>query len=180
MSFAGTEADGAPKRDPTHKFMTWQSQVSPGLRQLNHSAVCRDLGRAGSAAAPPHPGDAACLAGYGLLDLHGDRGDRAVSRAYCAVSPAAPDAAYVRRWILNAEVIKCRCLYSPTALSHRVEKASAGVLREQLAVVDYLSIGLALNAYRSLALAGNGCRFVEAFHALTLKDYRRLRCSSRS
>jgi hypothetical protein len=42
----------------------------------------------------------------------------------------------------------------------------------QLAIVDYLHAGVGLNAFRSAALAGS--RYVEAFHALPLCDYRRL------
>jgi hypothetical protein len=46
--------------------------------------------------------------------------------------------------------------------------------QSQLAVVDYLHTGIGLNAYRSLALGTDACRYVEAFHALALADYRRL------
>lgn len=55
-----------------------------------------------------------------------------------------------------------------------LKKRALACYRSQLAVVDYLHAGVGLNAYRSLALAGSGCRFVEAFHALTLTEYRRL------
>jgi LmbE family N-acetylglucosaminyl deacetylase len=45
----------------------------------------------------------------------------------------------------------------------------------QLAVSDYLHSSLGLNAYRSMSLAvSDGGRYVEAFHALHLTDYRRL------
>jgi LmbE family N-acetylglucosaminyl deacetylase len=46
--------------------------------------------------------------------------------------------------------------------------------QSQLAVVDYLHTGIGLNAYRSMALGTDACRFVEAFQALGLADYRRL------
>ena len=56
-----------------------------------------------------------------------------------------------------------------------LKKRALACYQSQLAVVDYLHSGIGLNAYRSLTLGGEKCRFVEAFHALGLADYRRLR-----
>ncbi len=55
-----------------------------------------------------------------------------------------------------------------------LKKRALACYQSQLAVVDYLHCGVGLNAYRSLTLAGEECRFAEAFHALQLQDYRRL------
>jgi N-acetylglucosamine malate deacetylase 1 len=55
-----------------------------------------------------------------------------------------------------------------------LKKRALACYQSQLAVLDYQHSAVGLNAYRSLALAGDGCRFVEAFHALKLADYRRL------
>jgi LmbE family N-acetylglucosaminyl deacetylase len=54
-----------------------------------------------------------------------------------------------------------------------LKKRALGCYQTQMAVKDYLHTCLGLNAYRSLA-AAEDCRFVEAFHALPLADYRRL------
>jgi LmbE family N-acetylglucosaminyl deacetylase len=55
-----------------------------------------------------------------------------------------------------------------------LKKRALACYQSQLAVLDYQHAVLGLNAYRSLTLAGDGCRFVEAFYALALADYRRL------
>jgi N-acetylglucosamine malate deacetylase 1 len=60
-----------------------------------------------------------------------------------------------------------------------LKKRALACYQSQLAVLDYQHAVLGLNAYRSLALAGDGCRFVEAFHALALADYRRLHVALR-
>jgi len=44
----------------------------------------------------------------------------------------------------------------------------------QLAVTDYMHSGIGLNAYRAMSFGDPATRFVEAFHALALEDYRRL------
>ena len=54
------------------------------------------------------------------------------------------------------------------------KKRALGCYRSQLADMDYLHIGIGLNAYRSSAVGGKTARFVEAFYALPLSDYRRL------
>jgi LmbE family N-acetylglucosaminyl deacetylase len=61
-----------------------------------------------------------------------------------------------------------------------VKKLALGCYHSQLAVVDYMHGCLGLNAYRALSAAAPDCRFVEAFHALPLADYRRLVLASRS
>jgi LmbE family N-acetylglucosaminyl deacetylase len=43
--------------------------------------------------------------------------------------------------------------------------------QSQLAEADYLHTALGLNAYRSSALADGGCRFAEAFYAVSLSQY---------
>ncbi len=55
-----------------------------------------------------------------------------------------------------------------------LKKRALACYQSQLAVLDYQHAAVGLNAYRSLAVAGDGCRYVEAFHALALADYRRL------
>jgi N-acetylglucosamine malate deacetylase 1 len=55
-----------------------------------------------------------------------------------------------------------------------LKKRALACYQSQLAVLDYQHAVLGLNAYRSLPLAGDGCRYVEAFHALALTDYRRV------
>lgn len=59
------------------------------------------------------------------------------------------------------------------------KKRALGCYRSQLADMDYLHIGIGLNAYRSSAVGGKTARFVEAFYALPLSDYRRLHRSMR-
>jgi LmbE family N-acetylglucosaminyl deacetylase len=43
--------------------------------------------------------------------------------------------------------------------------------QSQLAEADYLHTALGLNAYRSSALLDAGCRYVEAFYAVSLREY---------
>jgi hypothetical protein len=43
--------------------------------------------------------------------------------------------------------------------------------QSQLAEADYLHTSLGLNAYRSSALLDGGCRFAEAFCAVSLPQY---------
>jgi len=46
--------------------------------------------------------------------------------------------------------------------------------KSQLAHMDYVHTGIALNAYRSSAIGCKTARFVEAFYSLPFADYRRL------
>ena len=55
-----------------------------------------------------------------------------------------------------------------------LKKRAIGCYQSQLAHTDFLHIGLGLNAYRSSTMISNGCRFVEAFYALPLREYRQL------
>jgi len=59
------------------------------------------------------------------------------------------------------------------------KKRALGCYASQLAAVDYMHSCLGLNAYRALSAAAPDCRFVEAFHALPLADYRRLVLAAR-
>lgn len=55
-----------------------------------------------------------------------------------------------------------------------LKKRALACYRTQLADMDYLHTGIGLNAYRSSAVGCKTARFVEAFFALPLTDYRRL------
>jgi LmbE family N-acetylglucosaminyl deacetylase len=55
-----------------------------------------------------------------------------------------------------------------------LKKQALACYRSQLADMDYLHMGIGLNAYRSSAVGCKTARFVEAFFALPLTDYRRL------
>ncbi|MEP6546181.1 MAG: PIG-L deacetylase family protein [Gammaproteobacteria bacterium] len=52
-----------------------------------------------------------------------------------------------------------------------VKRRALAHYRSQLTEVDYLHTGLGLNAYRSGALLDVGCRFAEAFCAVSLDEY---------
>ena len=79
---------------------------------------------------------------------------------------------------------ECRCYEVWTPLFPNVvveidgvlelKKRALGCYRSQLAHMDYIHTGIALNAYRSSAIGCKTARFVEAFFALSLADYRRL------
>ena len=79
---------------------------------------------------------------------------------------------------------ECRCYEVWTPLFPNIVVEIDGVLelkeralgcyRSQLAYMDYIHTGIALNAYRSSAIGCKTARFVEAFFALSLADYRRL------
>jgi LmbE family N-acetylglucosaminyl deacetylase len=85
---------------------------------------------------------------------------------------------------------ECRCyeVWTPLFPNMAVEiddvldlkKRALGCYRSQLAHMDYVHTGIALNAYRSSAIGCKTARYVEAFFALSLADYRRLyRATSR-
>ena len=79
---------------------------------------------------------------------------------------------------------ECRCyeVWTPLFPNMVVEidtvlelkKRALSRYRSQLAHMDYIHTGIALNAYRSSAIGCKTARFVEAFFALSLADYRRL------
>jgi LmbE family N-acetylglucosaminyl deacetylase len=62
-----------------------------------------------------------------------------------------------------------------------LEQKRTAVLRyrSQLDGSDYLHTQLGLNAYRSTALAGAGCRYAEAFLSVSLAQYRELHAAYR-
>jgi LmbE family N-acetylglucosaminyl deacetylase len=60
-----------------------------------------------------------------------------------------------------------------------VKKRALQCYGSQLALMDYLHTASGLNAYRSSAVGCKTARFVEAFYALPLSDYRRLHGSLR-
>lgn len=85
---------------------------------------------------------------------------------------------------------ECRCYEVWTPLFPNIvveidtvielKKRALGCYRSQLAHMDYIHTGIALNAYRSSAIGCKTARFVEAFFSLNLADYRRLyRATSR-
>jgi LmbE family N-acetylglucosaminyl deacetylase len=85
---------------------------------------------------------------------------------------------------------ECRCYEVWTPLFPNIvveidgvielKKRALGCYRSQLAHMDYIHTGIALNAYRSSSVGCKTARFVEAFFALSLADYRRLyRATSR-
>jgi N-acetylglucosamine malate deacetylase 1 len=53
-----------------------------------------------------------------------------------------------------------------------IKRSAMACYQSQVREMDYLHYAIGLNAYRSSAL-GKGGRFAEAFHALSLADYRR-------
>jgi LmbE family N-acetylglucosaminyl deacetylase len=55
-----------------------------------------------------------------------------------------------------------------------LKKQAIACYRSQLEHTDYLHTAIGLNAHRSLALGGRAGQFAEAFHALSLADYRQL------
>jgi LmbE family N-acetylglucosaminyl deacetylase len=55
-----------------------------------------------------------------------------------------------------------------------LKKRALACYGSQLADIDYVHTGIGLNAYRSSAVGCKTARFVEAFFALPLTDYRRL------
>jgi LmbE family N-acetylglucosaminyl deacetylase len=79
---------------------------------------------------------------------------------------------------------ECRCYEVWTPLFPNIvveidavlelKKRALGCYRSQLAHMDYIHTGIALNAYRSSAIGCKTARFVEAFFALSVADYRRL------
>jgi len=54
-----------------------------------------------------------------------------------------------------------------------LKKSALACYRSQLADMDYLHSGIGLSAYRASAMGSHAGRFAEAFHTLTLADYRR-------
>jgi N-acetylglucosamine malate deacetylase 1 len=79
---------------------------------------------------------------------------------------------------------ECRCYEVWTPLFPNIvveidatielKKRALSCYRSQLAEMDYVHTGVGLNAYRSSAIGCKTARFVEAFFALPLADYRRL------
>jgi len=55
-----------------------------------------------------------------------------------------------------------------------IKKEAIQQYKSQLTDKDYIHTNLGLNAYRSIALLDNNCRFVEAFFRASLKDYSEL------
>ena len=79
---------------------------------------------------------------------------------------------------------ECRCYEVWTPLFPNIvveidstielKKRALGCYGSQLAQMDYVHTSIGLNAYRSSAIGCKTARFVEAFYALPLADYRRL------
>ena len=55
-----------------------------------------------------------------------------------------------------------------------LKKQALACYPSQLADMDYVHMGIGLNAYRASAVGGKSARFVEAFYALALADYRQM------
>jgi LmbE family N-acetylglucosaminyl deacetylase len=79
---------------------------------------------------------------------------------------------------------ECRCYEVWTPLFPNVvveidttielKKRALACYQSQLADIDYVHTGIGLNAYRSSAVGCKTARFVEAFFAVSIADYRRL------
>lgn len=55
-----------------------------------------------------------------------------------------------------------------------LKRQALSCYRSQLADFDYVHAAIGLNAHRSMSLGGHAGRFAEAFHALSLAEYRQL------
>jgi N-acetylglucosamine malate deacetylase 1 len=82
---------------------------------------------------------------------------------------------------------ECRCYEVWTPLFPNIvveidsavelKKRALAIYASQLAHMDYIHTSIGLNAYRASAVGCKTARFVEAFYALPLAEYRRLHAS---